>query len=127
MSKAEAQAILNDKNRLCKTPIQDCPSEGPYTGVTSIGDRDFGKHGKFRVMIYAAYNAMGLIGPEMNGVAVAQELDKFNVIFDGGAQADSGYFGASTGQLKLFDDLMAADWEQFRAIVNEQGRLRASI
>ncbi|MBI6727234.1 hypothetical protein YA0089_26830 [Pseudomonas viridiflava] len=127
MYKAEAHAIRNDKYRLCRTPVQDCPSEGPYTGVTSIGDRDFGTHGKFRVMIYAAFNAMGLIGPEMNGVAVAQELDKFDVIFDGGAQTDSGYFGASATQLQLFDDLMAADWEQFRTLVNQQKRLRAPI
>ena len=127
MSKSQATTVLNIENRLCKTPIQDCSSQGPYTGVTSMADRDFGSHGKFRIMIYAAFNAYGLIGPEMNGVVVARELDKYDIVFDGGAKADSGYFGASAKQLQLFDDLVAANWEQFRDLVNSQERLRAPI
>jgi len=48
---------------------------GPFMGVefdeiVSHGDR------AFRVITYSAYNAMGLIGTEYNGVAILDENDK---------------------------------------------------
>ena len=54
---------------------------------------------KFRLLLYGAYNACGLIGSEYNGVAVLDEYAR-NVVADNIAQESSGYFGPSVKQIK---------------------------
>lgn len=106
-------------------PINDCPRVGPFMGVqwdkiVAHGDKTF------RVVLYAAYNAFGLIGPEMNGIAVLNE-DQHNVVLDQEACAGTGYFGASEAQKKRFDEVVAMPWEAFKAWVNAHKNRRYEI
>lgn len=105
------------------------PSVGPFMGVsqdetlrfvTPQGERCF------RVILYGAYNARGLIGPEFNGIAVLDE-DQKAVVVDNIAKQDSGYFGPSPDQRAEFARLCAMKWPALRAFVNAQERLRYSI
>lgn len=98
---------------------------GPFMGVQKDQVITFGKR-KFRVVLYAAYNAFGLIGSERNGVAVLDE-NKRAVLLDGEAQIDSGYFGASGAQFKRFDEVVAMSWGDFRAWVNQHPSKRFDI
>lgn len=77
----------------------------------------------FRILLYGAYNAMGLIGPEMNGIAVLDEDNKC-VLTDGIAQEPSGYCGPSRSQVRYFNELVEADWDTFRTTVNNSERNR---
>lgn len=77
----------------------------------------------FRILLYGAYNAMGLIGPEMNGIAVLDEDNKC-VLTDGLAREESGYFGPSRSQIKYFNELVESDWETFRTTINNSERSR---
>ena len=71
----------------------------------------------FRIILYGAYNAHGLIGPEFNGVAVLDEDNK-RVLTDRLAQAQSGYHGPTRDQVRYFKELQDVDWDTFRDIVN---------
>lgn len=44
---------------------------GPYTSVVADKSR-----GRYRLAIYQAYNALGLIGTEYNGIVVLDDEDK---------------------------------------------------
>lgn len=83
-----------------------------------------GQH--FRIILYAAYNAFGLVGSEMNGIAVLNE-DLRNVVLDGEACIDSGYFGASDRQKARFEEIVKMDWPAFRTWVNSHKRNRYEI
>ena len=56
-------------------------SVGQYTMVAKDQSLKFGNR-SFRVLLYGAYNAMGLIGTEKNGIAVLDE-DRRQVVLDG--------------------------------------------
>lgn len=86
----------------------------------------FKKHGTFRLLVYGAYNAFGLIGSECNGIAVLSE-DRRNVVADEIAKAGSGYFGPSTRQTELFDKMVVMKWPEFRRTVNAAERLRYEL
>lgn len=75
---------------------------------------------KYRVIIYGAYNAMGLIGTEMNGIAVLDE-DTPCVIVDGIATTSSGMDTPTRTQLAYFKNMCLADYEQFRDMIVELG------
>ena len=79
----------------------------------------------FRVITYQAYNAMGLIGSESNGIAILDE-DKKCVVSDEIERQDSGYFGASAAQRELMDKILAMDAKAFIAFVDASPRLRDS-
>jgi len=98
---------------------------GPFMGVQKDQIITFGER-KFRVVLYAAYNAFGLIGSERNGVAVLDE-NKRAVLLDGEAQIDSGYFGASEAQFKRFDEVVNMPWPQFQTWVNAHENKRFDI
>ena len=98
---------------------------GPFMGVQRDKIITFGKR-KFRVVLYAAYNAFGLIGSERNGVAVLDE-NKRAVLLDGESQIDSGYYGASGAQFKRFDEVVAMSWLQFQTWVNGHENKRFDI
>lgn len=68
-------------------------SIGPYTFVSKEETRSFETPDgvrTFRFLIYGAYNAMGLIGSEKNGIAILDE-DKVAVLCDEIAKEISGY------------------------------------
>jgi len=94
----------------------------PYMGVEFDQSITFMVNGKprcFRVFAYRAYNAYGLIGPEHNGIAIADD-DKKNILCDGLKPISTGYFGLSQEQLKEADRITKLTWEQFRDFVNSQ-------
>ena len=109
--------------------INSFPAFGPYMGVSRekvVKFRVGRKARSFRVLIYAAYNAMGLIGSEHNGIAVLDE-DNRSVLCDRIAEESSGYFGPSKRQLKSFYGLTVLDWNQFQAFINAHHRSRYKI
>lgn len=98
---------------------------GPFMGVQLDTVVTKNKR-KFRVVLYAAYNAFGLIGPEMNGVAILDE-DKRCVLLDGECCISSGYYGASEEQKKRFKEVVDMPWPEFRKFVNGHLRRRMEI
>lgn len=101
------------------------PRVGPYVGVSKDAVVKKGKT-SFRVLLYGAYDAFGLIGSECNGICILNEDEK-NVVTDGILPVDSGYFGPAKIQLDLFDKLVKAPAKVFREIVNASDNLRYSI
>lgn len=92
-------------------PIANGKSVGPFAGVLDQYDtkvKPIGSAESFRVIIYAAYNAFGLIGPERNGIAILNE-DRSNVFCDEIAKASSGYFGPTPSQIETFKKMTAPD------------------
>ena len=111
-------------------PVQNLPSVGPYTWVSYDQQVVFTRKGKagraFRVLIYGAYNAMGLIGSEGNGIVILDE-DKMLVLTDQISAHDSGYFGPTKAQIAQADALTAMTWAKFRAFVNSHPRSRYTL
>ena len=69
----------------------------PFTGVQFEKEVTFKVNGKdrhFHLFTYQAYDAMGLVGCEMNGVAIC-DADKRQVLCDEIKKQGTGYFGAS--------------------------------
>lgn len=109
--------------------ICDFPAVGPYVGVTRdrvIKFKTGKKSRSFRMIIFGAYNALGLIGSEFNGIAILDE-DQRAVLCDRIACESSGYFGPSPDQLREFDRLARLDWPSFREFVNGHERTRYAI
>lgn len=106
------------------------PALGPYMGVTRDTTVSFKINRKasrnFRVIVYGAYNAMGLIGSERNGIAVLDE-DQRAVLCDDIERGDSGYFGPSNRQLETFETIKGLSWAAFRELINESPRARYTI
>lgn len=112
--------------RACVKPAVGVPKKvGPYEGVTMDAIRDIGSE-KYRILLYAAYNAMGLIGSECNGIVVLSE-DRCDIVCDELGRESSGYFGPSQAQLALFEKLSTCTAKEFRATVNASKRLRYSV
>lgn len=100
-------------------------SVGPFVGVTK--DVVFKKGGRtFRLVLYGAYNAFGLIGPESNGIALLDEDEK-QVILDEEAKITTGYFGPSKSQKRRFDEIEAMSVEMFKEWVNHHPRRRIKV
>lgn len=97
------------------------PSIGPYMGITHDE-----KRGRYRLLISGAYNAHGLIGSECNGIVVLDD-DTMQVVADGIFKQDSGYFGPSQQQTRIFNHLLSCSPEEFAEIVNNNGRCRFRI
>ena len=98
----------------------------PYTGVEHEKKITFPNGRTFHVFTYQAYDAMGLIGSECNGVAIC-DVDNRNVVCDEIAKEGTGYFGVSPKQVEIFEGICQMNWETFRAFVNQQRRVRCQI
>ena len=105
--------------------IFDYPRVGPYVGVSRDQIVKKGKS-KFRLILYGAYNALGLIGSEYNGICVLNE-DEMNVVTDNLLNVDSGYFGPAKIQIELFDKMVNMSNAVFRELVNSSDNLRYTI
>jgi hypothetical protein len=94
---------------------------GQFMGV------EFDKRAKanpnYRVITYEAYNAMGLIGPEMNGIAILDELNK-SVVLDEHLKQQSGYFGASKSQLVEAERIVNLDEDDLKDFIDNHERKR---
>lgn len=100
-------------------------SVGPFVGVTK--DAVFKKGGRtFRLVLYGAYNAFGLIGPECNGIALLDE-DERQVILDEEARIASGFYGPSASQKRRFDEIEAMSVKEFKEWVNHHPRRRFEV
>lgn len=103
--------------------ISDCPSVGPYTGVSRDVTVEYPGGARYRFLLYGAYNACGLIGSEKNGIAILDE-ELENVVLDEHKKADSGYFGPTDEQTNHFNLLVEASWDYISNFVAEHPRAR---
>ena len=99
---------------------------GPYTYVSHDSKRKFENGRTFRVLIAGAFNAMGLIGSESNGIVILDE-DKKRVLADEIMRQGTGWFGPSQKQLDVFEAIQTMPWTHFQALVNNSGRNRYKI
>ena len=99
---------------------------GPFTGVEYDIRVTFSPKKVFRIATYQAYNAMGLIGSESNGIVVLNEGSK-SVVCDEIMKESSGYFGASEKQFRGVMDLVGMTYANFRKVINAQPRLRYKL
>lgn len=114
--------------------ILSCPSIGVGQGCGYRGiQHDVTKHFAtddgprvFRIAVYGAFDAFGLIGSEHNGIVIL-DVDNRVVVCDEIGIADSGYYGATKSQVELWQKIIAMDWFDFRAFVNSQSRTRMEI
>jgi hypothetical protein len=97
---------------------------GPYTGI------EFDKTvGTFRVITYQAYNALGLIGSECNGIAILNEANQ-TVLLDEHMKQGSGYCGVGQQvmtEAKRICDMIRNDFQSFVSLVNDHPRSRYTI
>lgn len=98
---------------------------GQYVGVQADSTKVVAGV-SYRVIVYGAYNALGLIGSECNGIAVLNETD-CNVVLDEDTKESSGYFGASERQMRRWKEIMEMDESAFVAFVNGHKRARYEI
>jgi hypothetical protein len=127
---------LIEQGRCHRAPAPPVPKPGapvekmgPYEMVRRQDARTFGED-TYRIVLYGAYNAMGLIGTECNGIVVMEETaTTMDTIVDEIAKESTGAFGASHRQDEMFNTLMTADEATFRHLVNtaNPSRLRRSI
>lgn len=98
---------------------------GPYERVTKHMVRTFDNRRSFKIFIYGAYNAMGLIGSEHNGIGVLDE-DNLKVVCD---EICNQTFECHHGMIDDTYKRMTEDmsWDEFQALVNSSSRLRNSI
>jgi hypothetical protein len=101
----------------------------PYMGVqfdqqVTFSTGEGPRH--FRIFTYQAYNAMGLVGSECNGIAIGDD-DKRQIVTDEIAKQGSGYFGASQAQFDEAERICAMDWETFMAFINADPRKRMTL
>ena len=96
---------------------------GQFIGLYEDKEISFGKGLVFRVIVYGAEN-MGGVCSEYNGVAVLRDSRApgakkpvYGVTASRLAMAPSGYYGATVGQKKLFDELCAASFEKFQQLL----------
>lgn len=109
--------------------ISNFPSVGPYVGVTidkQVTFKQGRKNRTFRVLVYGAYNAFGLIGSEKNGIAILDENERAVLADELGIES-SGYFGPSKNQIDLFKAILGMSWADFQDLINNSGRNRYTI
>jgi hypothetical protein len=81
----------------------------------------------FRILVYGAYNAYGLIGSEANGILILDE-DYLKVVLDEHFVESSGYFGPSERQLAEWERLVGLQtFKKFADFVNAHPRARYKL
>jgi hypothetical protein len=100
-------------------------SVGQYTMVSRDESVRFGDR-SFRVVLYGAYNAMGLIGTEHNGIAVLDE-DRRQVVLDGHFRQDSGAYGPTRAQAEEWERICRLPAGEFVEFCNSHETSREPI
>jgi hypothetical protein len=100
-------------------------SVGQYTMVSRDSALKFGNR-TFRVVLYGAYNSMGLIGSENNGIAVLDE-DRMQVVLDGHFREDTGAYGPSESQTKEWLRICLMGAEEFVEFCNSHECAREAV
>lgn len=103
----------------------------PYMYVTEDKTVEYPNGEKLRYIIYGAYNAMGLIGTEHNGIAILNE-SKVDVVCDNIGQGDSFAFNPSNISIPKrlkdkFETLVSLPFEEIKEFVNNHQRSRYSL
>jgi hypothetical protein len=112
------------QTKTLEAPMYDV---GPFVKVSRDKKRTYEENGRtLRFVLYGAYNAMGLIGPESNGIAVLDEDNK-QVITDEMGKISSGYYGPSQAQIDLFNSILKMDFSAMCEVVNASPRLRHEL
>jgi hypothetical protein len=100
---------------------------GQFTGVDFdeqltlfVGE---GGYRTFRIITYQAYNAMGLIGSEMNGVAILDE-ERREVLAADIAKEPSGFYGVSKRQWEKAHEIMLMVWGELQVTIREAEKAR---
>lgn len=112
------------------TPFGDLK---PFTGVEWAWKRKFPNGKRCHIIAYRAYDAFGLIGSEMNGVAVVALPNTEGKDHEGAIIAteiaceSSGYFGLSQRQLDIAYLLSICPWSMFKTIVNACPNKRGTL
>ncbi|MCC5610556.1 hypothetical protein LC612_28355, partial [Nostoc sp. CHAB 5834] len=90
--------------------------------------RKFENGRSFRVFIYSAYNAMGLIGSEYNGIAILDEDNKC-VVADRIANDYNGRAIPTKAQLDKLNEILSPDYKfaDFKKLVNGCERARVTL
>jgi hypothetical protein len=101
------------------------PNVGPYTYVSRDEVLEHAGR-KFRIVLYGAYNAKGLIGSECNGICILDD-DLLNVVLDEHGKEETGYFGPSEQQLEEYERLLVLPTSAFVEFVNSHPRTRQPI
>lgn len=102
------------------------PVARQYVGIDFYREVTFPNDEKFIVACYRAFNAMGLIGPECNGIVILH-INKKSILADELAKESTGYFGNSPKQLAEAERICGLSYEDFCAYVNASGRNRYTI
>ena len=97
-----------------------------YCGVSRKAVLKYGKHGQFMVVVYGAYCADGLFGPEQNGIAIL-DVNLYSVLLDRHEEQTTGYFGPNQQQVDEWDRIVAMEWEDFQDFVNSHPMHRYDI
>jgi hypothetical protein len=100
-------------------------SVGQYTMVSRDQTLKFGER-TFRVVLYGAYNAMGLIGTEHNGIAVLDE-DRMGVVLDGHFRQDSGAYGPTRSQAEEWERICRLPAGEFVEFCNSHPNSREPV
>jgi hypothetical protein len=96
---------------------------GPYVGVSRDEHRP---DKRFRLVLYGAYDALGLIGSECNGILVLDERE-MRVTCDEIACIGTGWMGPSPKQQSELDRLLAMSDSEFAEFINGHPRRRYEI
>lgn len=109
--------------------VLEFPSMGPLAGVTHRRVRRFAGGGEVRtfyVVLHMAYNALGLIGTEHNGVAVL-DADERDILMSTHCNTSSGYFGPTQIQIDEWDRVCRMTYVELKAFVNSHPRRRREM
>lgn len=98
---------------------------GQYAMVFRDETLKFGNR-TFRVILYGAYNAMGLIGTEKNGIAVLDEDNK-QVVLDGHCPQETGAYGPSDSQMVEWRRICRMGDGEFVEFCNSHPMLRDPV
>jgi hypothetical protein len=86
---------------------------------------------KLRFIIYGAYNAFGLIGTELNGIAILDE-NRMSVVCDEINKLPSWAYNPSNLQtpkqlVNEFKKLTSMSWQEIQKFINSHPRSRYTI
>lgn len=96
---------------------------GQYVGIAGDFTRTAGPV-TYRVILYGAYDAFGLIGPEHNGIAIVTEAPSRCVVLDEHCCESTGYYGPSARQVAEFARLRDMADTELAAFIRQHPRNR---
>jgi len=89
--------------------------------ISRMQDVNHGPNGRYRVVLYGAYDACGPLDHTRNGIAILFKPNdgaRWATVVYELAQEVTGYHGPSAAQVQLYEEIVAMPWKGFRALVN---------